>query len=145
MEIRRNGERAERHDHRRYAEAPDHALTERAKPILTLIVRAISDVDREGFDLMVLAASVIALRLGLVTPVREAAGPSFRESRQDYRRAGFRPRAAQRLTSSNSVGRDRLARPTRLQSLFWSLGSRIDAIESLVGTRPSQMARTDRT
>jgi hypothetical protein len=70
MEIRRNGERAERHDHRRYTEAPDHALTERAKPILTLIVRPISDVDREGFDLMVLAASVIALRLGLVTPVR---------------------------------------------------------------------------
>ena len=65
MEIRRNGERAERHDHRRYTEAPDHALTERAKPILTPIVRAIMDVDREGFGVMVLAASVIAL----VTPV----------------------------------------------------------------------------
>jgi hypothetical protein len=66
---RRNGERAERHDNRRYAVEPDHAPTERAKPILTSMVRAIMDVDREGFRVMVLAASVIALRLGLVTPV----------------------------------------------------------------------------
>ena len=66
---RRNGERAERHDHRRYAEEPDQAPTERAKPILTPIVRAIMDVDREGFGVMVLAASVTALRLGLVTPM----------------------------------------------------------------------------
>jgi hypothetical protein len=66
---RRNGERAERHDNRRYAVEPDHAPTERAKPILTPIVRAIMDVDREGFGVMVLAASVIALGLGLVAPV----------------------------------------------------------------------------
>ena len=59
MEIRRNGERAERHDHRRYTEAPDHALTERAKPILTPIVRAIMDVDREGFDTMVLRYDLV--------------------------------------------------------------------------------------
>jgi hypothetical protein len=63
---RRNGER---HDHRRDAEEPDHAPTERAKPILTPIVRAIMEVDREGFGAMVLAASVTALRLGPVTPV----------------------------------------------------------------------------
>jgi hypothetical protein len=62
---RRNAERAERHDHRRYAEELDHAPIERAKPILMPIVRAIMDVDREGFGVMVLAASAIAL----VTPV----------------------------------------------------------------------------
>lgn len=66
---RRNGERAKRHDNTRYAVERDHAPTERAKPILTLIARAIMDVDREGFGVMVLTASVIALRLGLVTPV----------------------------------------------------------------------------
>ena len=70
MEIGENGERAERHDNRRYAVEPDHAPTERAKPILTPIVRAIMDVDREGFGVMVLAASVIALfDFGLVAPV----------------------------------------------------------------------------
>jgi len=56
---RRNGERAERHDNRRYAVEPDHAPTERAKPILTPIVRAIMDVDREGFDTMVLRYDLV--------------------------------------------------------------------------------------
>jgi len=56
---RRNGKRAERHEHRQYAEEPDHVPTGRAKPILTPIVRAIMDVDREGFGAMVLRCDLV--------------------------------------------------------------------------------------
>lgn len=90
--------------YRRYAEEPEHASLERADP--KAAAEGCHNVDRTGtqtiptligsaeeFGATVLAASVIAPRLGLVTPL-SAGRTSLLQPQQGRRRAEFRPRAA---------------------------------------------------
>jgi hypothetical protein len=92
--------------YRRYAEEPDHASIERADPKADADREGCHNVDRTGtqtiptligsaeeFGATVLAASVIAPRLGLVTPL-SAGRTSLLQPQQGRRRAEFRPRAA---------------------------------------------------